>query len=185
MRGRPFTIPHPQKPDPKTYAGDPTATADGRGERRRRLPPLFPPPPLPSQRVQPSSLFSPLHPPAHPLCPQPPPRSPARPLSPQHRGGSWRTWSSGGDSCGPSPASACWVRRAAAPAVSPRAERLGTEHTQTPSHRHSRAQPEHTQPSHRNSRAGAHAHEHTHRCEGAAAGRRRRRPRGMTISLPT
>lgn len=162
MKGRLFSISHPPIAGPQNICGWPTATADGRGERWRPLPPLLsssPPSPPPASSAL-LRLLPPLSP--HPLCPQPPPRSPARPLSPQHRGGSWGTWGSVGDSCGPSPASACWARRATAPAVPTRAERLGTEHTQTPSHRLTRAQPEHTQThSHRNSRAGAHTHEHT------------------------
>lgn len=91
----------------------------------------------------------------------------------------------------PSPASASCARRAAAPAVPPRAERLGAKalshgraNTQTPSRRHcAPSQTEHTQSvSRRHSRAGTHAHRRTHRCEGSAARRRRRRPSGMTMT---
>lgn len=90
----------------------------------------------------------------------------------------------------PSPASASCARRSAAPAVPPRAERLGAKalshgraNTQTPSRRHcAPSQTEHTQSvSRRHSRAGTHAHRRTHRCEGSAARRRRRRPSGMTM----
>lgn len=92
----------------------------------RQLPPLLPPPPpLPSRRLRTPSLLRGSTPRPSPHCPQPPLSYPAGPLSPQHSGGSredakqWRRRLR-------RESRLCQLgARAAAPAVPPRAERLG------------------------------------------------------------
>lgn len=122
-----------------------------------------------------SASPSPLPPPPllAPLCLQREPRQPARPLSSSTAaalgGRKAEATTVAPESCLSRRGKKSRRSRCPSPGRAPRRRALarGRANTQTPSRRPTRP--------------GAHAHRHTHRCEGAAAGRRRRRPKGMTI----
>ena len=131
----------------------------------------------PTTSASPSATPPPPYPPTPPLlaplCLQREPRQPARPLSSSTAaalgGRKAEATTVAPKSCLSRRGEKSRRSRCPSPGRAPRRGALarGRANTQTPSRRPTRP--------------GAHAHRHTHRCEGAAAGRRRRRPKGMTI----
>lgn len=127
-RGGPFPIPHPQQPGLQSICERLRATANGRGEWRHQLPPLLPPPPpLPSPRLRTPSLLRgstprPLPKPALPAAAAELSRGSTLPAAQRRLSGGRQAVAA---------TAAARVRlcqlgaRAAAPAVPPRAERLG------------------------------------------------------------